>query len=78
MVRQRAPWDENIGKRQVQAPKIYFRDTGLLHELLGIQDAASLRAHPKSGASWEEEFLRPMRAHHCRKILHLPLLVAYQ
>lgn len=53
MVRQLAPWHENIGKRQVKAPKIYFRDTGLLHELLGIQDAAGLHAHPKSGASWE-------------------------
>ena len=53
MVRQLAPWHENIGKRQVKAPKIYFRDTGLLHELLGIRDAAALRAHPKSGASWE-------------------------
>ena len=53
MVRQLAPWHENIGKRQVKAPKIYFRDTGLLHELLGIRDSASLRAHPKSGASWE-------------------------
>lgn len=53
MVRQLAPWHENIGKRQVKAPKIYFRDTGLLHELLGIQDSASLGAHPKSGASWE-------------------------
>lgn len=53
MVRQLAPWYENIGKRQVKAPKIYFRDTGLLHELLGIHDAASLRTHPGSGASWE-------------------------
>ena len=53
MVRQLAPWHENLGKRQVKAPKIYFRDTGLLHELLGIQDAAGLRGHPKSGASWE-------------------------
>lgn len=62
MVRQLAPWHENIGKRQVKAPKIYFRDTGLLHELLGIHDTASLRAHPKSGASWEgfalEQLLR--------------------
>mgnify|MGYP001610780362 CR=1 FL=1 len=42
---------EELG--QVRAPKIYFRDTGLLHELLGIRDAAGLRNHPKSGASWE-------------------------
>lgn len=53
MVRQLMPWHENLGKRQVKAPKIYFRDTGLLHELLGIGDAAALLRHPKSGASWE-------------------------
>jgi predicted AAA+ superfamily ATPase len=53
MVRQLQPWFENLGKRQVKAPKIYFRDTGLLHALLGIADAATLAAHPKSGASWE-------------------------
>jgi predicted AAA+ superfamily ATPase len=53
MVRQLQPWFENLGKRQVKSPKIYFRDTGLLHALLGIADAAALAAHPKSGASWE-------------------------
>jgi predicted AAA+ superfamily ATPase len=53
MVRQLQPWFENLGKRQVKAPKIYFRDTGLLHALLGIADAPALAAHPKSGASWE-------------------------
>jgi predicted AAA+ superfamily ATPase len=62
MVRQLQPWFENIGKRQVKAPKIYFRDTGLLHELLGIRDEAALAAHPRSGASWEgfaiEQILR--------------------
>ncbi|HLB13320.1 MAG TPA: ATP-binding protein [Burkholderiales bacterium] len=53
MVRQLQPWLENIGKRQVKSPKVYFRDTGLLHELLGIVDEAALLAHPRSGASWE-------------------------
>jgi uncharacterized protein len=53
MVRQLQPWHENLGKRQVKAPKIYFRDTGLLHALLGIQDTAHLLTHPNSGASWE-------------------------
>jgi hypothetical protein len=53
MVRQLQPWFENLGKRQVKSPKIYFRDTGLLHALLGITDAAALAAHPRSGASWE-------------------------
>jgi uncharacterized protein len=53
MVRQLPPWYENLGKRQVKAPKIYLRDTGLLHELLGITTPSALRAHPKGGASWE-------------------------
>lgn len=53
MVRQLRPWHENLGKRQAKAPKIYFRDTGLLHTLLGIRTEAELLTHPKSGASWE-------------------------
>lgn len=53
MVRQLQPWFENLGKRQVKSPKIYIRDCGLLHELLGIHDSAALAAHPKGGASWE-------------------------
>lgn len=52
-VRQLQPWFANTAKRQVKAPKIYLRDTGLLHELLGITDPAALGRHPKSGASWE-------------------------
>lgn len=53
MVRQLAPWHENIGKRQVKAPKIYMRDSGLLHALLGIRTESELLHHPKCGASWE-------------------------
>ena len=53
MVRQLQPWHENVGKRQVKAPKIYFRDSGLLHELLGISSRDALLSHPKGGASWE-------------------------
>lgn len=53
LVRQLQPWHANLGKRQVKAPKVYLRDTGLLHELLGVADAAALARHPKSGASWE-------------------------
>jgi predicted AAA+ superfamily ATPase len=53
MVRQLQPWHENLGKRQVKAPKIYFRDTGLLHALSGIQNLAQLLTHPQCGASWE-------------------------
>ena len=65
MVRQLQPWYANIGKRQVRAPKIYLRDTGLLHGLLGLPDWASLLAHPRVGASWEgfaiEQALRAIR-----------------
>jgi uncharacterized protein len=53
MVRQLQPWHQNLAKRQVKAPKIYFRDTGLLHALLGIRSLPQLLAHPLSGASWE-------------------------
>lgn len=53
MVRQLAPWHENLGKRQVKAPKVYVRDSGLLHQLLGISTMQQLLTHPKSGASWE-------------------------
>lgn len=53
MIRQLQPWHENTGKRQVKAPKIYFRDSGLLHALLSLPDMHSLYGHPKVGASWE-------------------------
>jgi predicted AAA+ superfamily ATPase len=53
LIRQLQPWFANLGKRQVKARKIYFRDSGLLHSLLGIGDLAALGRHPKSGASWE-------------------------
>jgi predicted AAA+ superfamily ATPase len=53
MVRQLAPWHENLSKRQVRAPKVYLRDTGLLHSLLGIHSDRELEGHPKVGASWE-------------------------
>ncbi|CAG0934644.1 MAG: hypothetical protein EFKGCFLK_01493 [Rhodocyclaceae bacterium] len=62
LVRQLQPWHENIGKRQVKAPKLYWRDSGLLHQLLGINARNALLAHPKCGASWEgfvmEELIR--------------------
>lgn len=53
MVRQLQPWHENLKKRQVKSPKIYFRDSGLLHQLLGIRTPEDLLRHPKCGASWE-------------------------
>ena len=53
MVRQLQPWHENIAKRQVKAPKIFFRDSGLLHSLLNLPDLHTLLGHPRVGASWE-------------------------
>ena len=53
MVRQLQPWHANVRKRQVKAPKVYIRDSGLLHQLLGIQTKKDLLTHPKVGASWE-------------------------
>lgn len=53
VVRQLAPWFENVAKRQVRAPKVYVADSGVLHALLSIPDTAALEAHPKIGASWE-------------------------
>jgi uncharacterized protein len=53
VVRQLPPWFENIAKRQVKAPKVYVRDTGLLHALLGLRTRKQLLGHPKYGASWE-------------------------
>jgi uncharacterized protein len=65
MIRQLQPWHANLRKRQVRAPKIYFRDTGLLHQLLGIRSERDLLSHPQCGASWEgyaiEETLRAVR-----------------
>lgn len=65
MVRQLPPWFENLGKRQVKSPKIYVRDSGLLHTLLGIKSRRDLEMHPKLGASWEgyaiEEVLKSLQ-----------------
>jgi hypothetical protein len=65
LVRQLPPWFENLGKRQVRAPKVYVRDSGLLHALLGIGCQRDLEHHPKVGASWEgyavEEVLKALQ-----------------
>jgi len=53
MVRVLAPWFENVGKRQVKSPKVFLRDTGILHALLQVESLSDLQAHPKLGASWE-------------------------
>ena len=52
MVRLLQPWYANLGKRQVKSPKVYIRDTGLLHVLLGIRMEQELLLHPRSGSSW--------------------------
>jgi predicted AAA+ superfamily ATPase len=53
VVRQLQPWHENLKKRQVRSPKVYVRDTGLLHALLSLETQEQLESHPKLGASWE-------------------------
>ena len=62
VLRRVPPWHTNLGKRLVKSPKVYMRDSGLLHYLLGIRDRHELLGHPKLGASWEglvlEELLR--------------------
>lgn len=70
MVRALTPWHANLKKRQVKSPKVFFRDSGILHALLGVGSKAELWVHPKYGASWEgfvvEEVLRwaaPDEAH---------------
>ncbi len=65
MVRRLRPWHENLGKRQVKSPKIYVRDSGLLHLLLGIQNEKEFSNHLKRGASWEgyviEELIKKIK-----------------
>ena len=66
MIRQLQPWFENMSKRQVKAPKIYFRDSGIFHFLTGINSVSEFRMNPKIGASWEgfalEEVIRYCQA----------------
>ena len=65
MIHQLQPWHENISKRQVKSPKVYFRDTGLLHGLLDLPDFHSVIGHPQVGASWEgfamEQIMRTVK-----------------
>jgi predicted AAA+ superfamily ATPase len=53
MVRLLPPWFENLGKRLVKSPKVYLRDSGVLHGLLGMEEPMDLPRHPRYGASWE-------------------------
>lgn len=66
MIRRLQPWFENIGKRQVKAPKIYIRDSGILHSLLHIPQKEQIERNPKLGASWEgfalEEILKTSKS----------------
>lgn len=63
MVRILSPWFENLSKRQIKSPKIYFRDSGLLHTILGIENHQDLLKHPKLGASWEGMALEQVIKH---------------
>ncbi|MFH0938907.1 MAG: DUF4143 domain-containing protein [Planctomycetota bacterium] len=62
MARQLHPWHANIKKRQIKAPKVYIRDVGILHALLGLKTQSDVIGHPKYGSSWEgfviEEVIR--------------------
>jgi len=64
MVRALQPWYENLKKRQVKSPKVYLRDTGLLHALLSIESYKGLQLQPKLGGSWEGFVIE----HICRKV----------
>jgi predicted AAA+ superfamily ATPase len=65
LFRQLPPWFENLGKRRVKSPKVFVRDSGILHALLGIASQRDLEFHPKVGASWEgyavEEVLKALQ-----------------
>lgn len=69
MIRQLQPFHANLRKRQVKSPKVYVRDCGLLHQLLGIRTQKELLMHPKMGASWEgfvlEQILRTQPYEEC-------------
>ncbi len=63
MIRVLPPWYENIGKRQVKSPKVYLRDSGVLHHLLGIASMEDLWTHSRYGASWEGFALEQVLIH---------------
>ena len=53
LVRRLPPWSKNAGKRLVRSPKVYVRDSGLVHALLGLRDLDAVQGHPVTGGSWE-------------------------
>ena len=63
LVRKLEPFHVNLGKRLVKAPKVYVRDSGLLHSLLGLSNADDLQSHPMTGASWEGFVIDQIAAH---------------
>jgi len=63
MVRRLEPYFINLGKRLVKSPKVYVRDSGLLHSLLGIREVNDLLGHPSTGASWEGFVIEQIAAH---------------
>jgi len=71
MIRELKPWFENISKRQIKSSKIYFRDLGIMHTLMGVKNKSDLLVNPKLGASWEgfalEQIIKMMEvdAHDC-------------
>ena len=62
LVRTLPPWHDNLGKRLVKSPKVYIRDSGILHALLGIDTMDALLSHPVAGASWEGFAVESVRA----------------
>lgn len=80
MIRQLQPWYENIKKRQVKSPKVFFRDSGLLHSLLDLEDFHAITGHPMLGASWEGfameqvlKILHPSQAYYWATYSHAEL-----
>lgn len=64
MVRQIQPWFANIKKRQVKSPKVFIRDSGILHALLGIEKEEDILSHPNCGSSWEGHVIEQICRHH--------------
>jgi predicted AAA+ superfamily ATPase len=63
MMRRLQPWHENLRKRQVKSPKVYIRDSGIFHSLIGLPDRDAVLGHPKLGASWEGFMLEQVLRH---------------
>ena len=62
LVRRLSPWRRNVGKRLVRSPKVYVRDSGIAHALLGIRDKEALLSHPVVGQTWESFIIETLIA----------------